>query len=46
MSGTATQKKLINSLIAPSLGVPADQMSDVGTLLLAPSITGTEVSVG
>ena len=46
VSGTATQKKLINSLIGPSVGVPADQMSDVGTLLLAPSLTGTEVSVG
>jgi phospholipid/cholesterol/gamma-HCH transport system substrate-binding protein len=46
MSGTSSQKKLINSLIAPSLGVPADQMSDVATLLLAPAMTGTEVSVG
>jgi phospholipid/cholesterol/gamma-HCH transport system substrate-binding protein len=45
-SGTAEQKKLINSLIGPSLGVSADKMSDVATLLLAPSMTGTEVSVG
>ncbi len=46
VSGTDTQKKLINSLVGPSLGIPADQISDVATLLLAPSITGTEVSVG
>jgi phospholipid/cholesterol/gamma-HCH transport system substrate-binding protein len=46
MSGTATQKTLINSFIAPTLGVPADEMADVATLLLAPAMTGTEVSVG
>jgi phospholipid/cholesterol/gamma-HCH transport system substrate-binding protein len=45
-SGTASQKALINSLTAPTLGVPADQMSDVATLLFAPALAGTEVSVG
>lgn len=44
-SGTAEQKALINSLTAPVLGVPASQMSDVATLLFAPAMAGTEVSV-
>ena len=44
-SGTASQKALINSLMAPSLGVPVDRMSDVASILFAPSLAGTEVSV-
>lgn len=44
-SGTASQKALINSLVAPSLGTPVDEMSDVSTLLFAPAFAGTEVSV-
>ena len=44
-SGTPSQKALINSLIAPSLGTPIDEMSDVSTLLFAPAFAGTEVSV-
>ncbi|MCW2847247.1 MAG: hypothetical protein JWR90_1221 [Marmoricola sp.] len=43
-SGTASQKALINSLTAPLLGIPADQMSDLASLLYAPSFAGTEVS--
>ncbi|MDX6231966.1 MAG: phospholipid/cholesterol/gamma-HCH transport system substrate-binding protein [Nocardioidaceae bacterium] len=46
MSGSPSQKALINSLMAPSLGIPADQMSDVAAMLFAPSLAGTEVSVG
>ena len=45
-SGTQSQKALINSLMAPSLGIAADQMSDVATILFTPSMAGTEVSVG
>ncbi len=45
-SGTASQKALINSLMAPSLGVPVDQISDVSSLLIGPAVAGTEVSVG
>ncbi len=45
-SGTAAQKALINSLTATILGVPVDEMSDIGTLLFAPAMAGTEVSVG
>ncbi len=46
VSGTASDKALINSLTAPMLGVPVDQMSDVGSLLFGPAMAGTEVSVG
>ncbi len=45
-SGTAPQKALINSLTAPLLGVPIDHMSDLASLLYAPAMAGTEVSVG
>ena len=43
--GTSEQKKIVNSLTAPVLGVPASDMSDVATLLFLPAMTGTEVSV-
>ena len=46
VSGTAADKALINSVMAPMLGVPADKMSDVGSLLYGPAMAGTEVSVG
>ncbi|HWM74125.1 MAG TPA: MCE family protein [Nocardioides sp.] len=46
VNGTASDKALINSLMAPMLGVPVDQMSDVGSLLYGPAMAGTEVSVG
>lgn len=45
-SGTASQKAMINSLLAPSMGIPVDQVSDVASLLYAPALAGTEVSVG
>jgi phospholipid/cholesterol/gamma-HCH transport system substrate-binding protein len=44
-SGTGEQKALINSLTAPALGVPVDQLGDINALLLTPSFAGTEVSV-
>lgn len=44
VSGSASQRALINSLTAPVLGIPADQMSDVASLLYAPAMAGTEVS--
>ncbi len=46
MSGTPSQKALINSLTAPVLGIPVDQMPDLTALLFAPAMAGTEVSVG
>ncbi len=45
VSGTTKDKALINSLTAPLLGVPVDQMSDLAALLYSPSMAGTEVSV-
>jgi phospholipid/cholesterol/gamma-HCH transport system substrate-binding protein len=39
------QKAFFNSLTAPVLGVPADQVPDLTTLLFGPLATGTEVSV-
>ena len=46
VSGTAPQKAVINSLTAPVLGVPVDQMPDLSALLYAPTMAGSEVSVG
>ncbi|HET8559116.1 MAG TPA: MCE family protein [Marmoricola sp.] len=45
VSGTASQKALLRALAAPVLGVPADKVSDMTTLLFAPLVAGTEVSV-
>lgn len=44
-SGTAEQKALVNSLIAPALGAPAGDMSDLSALLFAPTLAGTEVTM-
>ena len=46
VSGTASDKAVLNSILAPTLGVPADQVADVGSLLYAPAFAGTEVSTG
>ena len=45
-AGTPSQKALINSLMAPTLDIPVDQMSDLATLLYVPTMSGSEVSVG
>ncbi|MBW8751397.1 MAG: MCE family protein [Propionibacteriales bacterium] len=39
------QKAFFNSLTAPVMGMPADQVPDLTTLLFGPLATGTEVSV-
>jgi phospholipid/cholesterol/gamma-HCH transport system substrate-binding protein len=39
------EKALLTSLTAPLMGVPADQVSDLTTLLFGPLVAGTEVSV-
>jgi phospholipid/cholesterol/gamma-HCH transport system substrate-binding protein len=44
VNGTTADKALLNSILAPLLGVPVDQMPDVGTLLYGPAMAGTEVS--
>ena len=45
MSGTASQKVILDALTAPVLRVPADKVPDLTTLLFAPLAAGTEVSV-
>jgi phospholipid/cholesterol/gamma-HCH transport system substrate-binding protein len=44
-AGTQDERRVVNALAAPVLGVPADHVPDVGTLLFAPLARGTEVSV-
>jgi phospholipid/cholesterol/gamma-HCH transport system substrate-binding protein len=41
----SSQKAFFNALTAPMLGMPADQVPDLTTLLFGPLATGTEVSV-
>lgn len=42
--GTAETTAMVNSLTAPALGVPVDQVPGVTTLLFGPLAAGTEVS--
>jgi phospholipid/cholesterol/gamma-HCH transport system substrate-binding protein len=44
-AGTAAEQRLIDSLAAPVLDVPAEQVPDVATLLVGPIARGAEVSV-
>ncbi len=46
VAGTSSQNALLNSLTAPLLDVPVDELSDVAALLYGPVMAGTEVSVG
>jgi phospholipid/cholesterol/gamma-HCH transport system substrate-binding protein len=41
----AAEKAFFGALTAPLLGMPADQVPDLTTLLFAPLVAGTEVSV-
>lgn len=41
----SAEKAFFGSLAAPMLGVPADQVPDLTTLLLGPLVAGTEVNV-
>ncbi|MBU1801430.1 MAG: MCE family protein [Actinobacteria bacterium] len=43
--GGEAESSLYRSLIAPSLGVPADQVGDLGPLLVAPMARGASVSL-
>ena len=45
VTGTPPDKALMTSLTAPILGVPADQVSDLSTLMFGPLARGSEVSV-
>jgi phospholipid/cholesterol/gamma-HCH transport system substrate-binding protein len=44
-AGTAAEQEVVDSLAAPALGVPADRVPDVATLLFGPMARGNEVSV-
>jgi phospholipid/cholesterol/gamma-HCH transport system substrate-binding protein len=45
VTGTKQEKALMVSLAAPVLGVPADRVGDITTLLFGPLARGSEVSV-
>jgi virulence factor Mce-like protein len=43
-SGTADEQQVVDALVAPQLGRPADEVPDVATLLFGPMARGTAVS--
>ncbi len=45
-AGSAAEASVVNALAAPILGVTADEVPDVATLLFGPLARGSEVSVG
>jgi phospholipid/cholesterol/gamma-HCH transport system substrate-binding protein len=45
IAGLPAQKALFAALTAPVLGIPADEVPDLTTLLFGPLAAGTEVSV-
>ncbi|MEV0170123.1 MCE family protein [Streptomyces sp. NPDC050803] len=45
VSGTRAEQRAVGSLVAPVLGVPADEVPPVATLLFGPLARGTAVSV-
>ncbi|MGW1891484.1 MCE family protein [Streptomyces sp. NPDC002004] len=45
MSATASERHAVDSLVAPVMGVPADRVPAVATLLFGPLARGTAVSV-
>lgn len=45
VSATASEQRVIESLVAPVMGVPADEVPAVATLLFGPMARGTGVSV-
>lgn len=44
-SGTEDEQRVIGSLVSPVMGVPADEVPPVATLLMGPMFRGTEVNV-
>jgi phospholipid/cholesterol/gamma-HCH transport system substrate-binding protein len=44
-AGTRSERSLVASLAGPAMGVPADEVPDVATLLFAPLARGAEVSL-
>jgi phospholipid/cholesterol/gamma-HCH transport system substrate-binding protein len=45
-AGTSSERDVVGSLAAPTLGVPARQVPDVATLLFGPLARGSRVSLG
>ncbi|TJZ57173.1 MCE family protein [Streptomyces piniterrae] len=45
IAGTAAEQQVVGSLVAPVMGVPADEVPGVATLLFGPMARGTAVSV-
>ncbi|MGH8968832.1 MAG: MCE family protein [Actinomycetes bacterium] len=43
-AGTAQEQAVVNGLVAPVMGVPADEVPDLATLLFGPMARGTAVS--
>ena len=44
-AGTRAQQRVVDALLAPVIGVPAEEVPDVATLLLGPVARGDQVSV-
>ena len=44
-AGSASERSLVNTLVAPTMGVPVDEVPDVASLLMGPLARGAEVSV-
>jgi phospholipid/cholesterol/gamma-HCH transport system substrate-binding protein len=44
--GSPEESDLLNTLLAPTLGTTADQVPDLGGLLLGPMVRGATVSIG
>ena len=45
-AGSPEESDLLNTLLAPTLGITADQVPDLGSLLLGPLVRGATVSIG
>ena len=45
-AGSQEESDLLNTLLAPTLGTSADQVPDLGGLLLGPMVRGATVSIG
>ncbi|WP_028653570.1 MCE family protein [Nocardioides halotolerans] len=45
-AGSPEEADLLNTLLAPALGTTAEQVPDLGSLLLGPMVRGATVSVG
>lgn len=45
VSATRAEQRAVGSLVAPVMGVPADEVPPVATLLFGPMARGTAVSV-